>query len=65
MIATKQAAGRPPGEWQVVRVDLGALAQRPFRVQAVGLGAAGGGALFDRVLLGRSPADLDRVGPLR
>jgi hypothetical protein len=65
VIAVKQAADHPPAEWQVVRVDLWALAKQPLRIQAVGLAAAGGGALFDQVLLGRSPDDLDRVGPVR
>jgi hypothetical protein len=62
VLAVKQAAERPPGEWQVVRVDLWELAKRPFRIQSIGLGSAGGGALFDQVLLGRSPAELDRFG---
>ena len=62
VIATKQAADRPPTEWQVVRVDLWTLAKRPLRIQAIGLAASGGGAVFDQILLGRSEADLDRVG---
>jgi hypothetical protein len=64
VIGVKQAADRPQTEWQVVRVDLWALAKKPLRIQAIGLAAAGGGALFDQVLLGRSPADLNRVGRL-
>jgi outer membrane protein assembly factor BamB len=62
VIATERAADRPPTGWQVVRVDLFALAKQPFRVQAVGLGATDGGALFDQILLGRSAAELDRLG---
>ncbi len=61
VLATKQVAGRPPPEWQRVRVDLWALSKQPLRVQALGLAAAGGGAFFDQLLLGRTEADLDRV----
>jgi hypothetical protein len=62
VIATKQMADRPPTEWQVVRVDLWALTKKPLRIQALGLGTAGGGVLFDQILLGRSEVELDRVG---
>jgi outer membrane protein assembly factor BamB len=64
VIAAKQAADRPPADWQVVRVDLWALAKKPLRIQSIGLAASGGGALFDQVLLGRSEAELGRVGRL-
>jgi outer membrane protein assembly factor BamB len=65
VIATKQAADGPPTEWRVVRVDLWALVKKPLRIQSLGLAAAGGGALFDQIILGRSPTDLDRIRPLR
>jgi hypothetical protein len=65
VIATKQVADHPPKQWQVVRVDLWALAKnQPLRIQALGLGAAGGGAVFDQILLGRTPADIDKITPL-
>jgi hypothetical protein len=65
VIATKRAVERPPAEWQVVRVDLWELSRKAVRVQALGLGAKGGGAAFDQVLLGRTPEDFDRVKPVR
>jgi hypothetical protein len=61
VLAKKQFADRPPAEWQVVRLDLWALAKQPFRIQSIALGASGGGALFDQILLGRTEADLDRL----
>ncbi|MDR3634916.1 MAG: hypothetical protein P4L84_14020 [Isosphaeraceae bacterium] len=64
-IATKQVGGQPPNEWKVVRVDLWALAKAPFRIQALTLGASGGGAAFDQILLGRTAEDLDRVKPVQ
>jgi hypothetical protein len=32
-----------------------------MRIQALGLGASGGGALFDQILLGRTMEDVERV----
>jgi hypothetical protein len=61
VIATKPFADRPPADWQVVRVDLWALAKQPFRIQSIALGASGDGALFDQVLLGRTEAELDQA----
>src|SRR5262249_54957027 len=58
--------GKPPGEWTTVRVDLWALTKgKPPRVQALSLMAVGGGAVFDQVVLGRTPEDLDRIRPVR
>jgi outer membrane protein assembly factor BamB len=65
VIATKQTAEKPPADWEVVRVDLWQLARKPLRIQALGLAAAGGGAAFDQLLLGRTLEDLDRVKPMR
>jgi hypothetical protein len=65
VIATKQAADTPPADWQVVRVDLWDLARKPLRIQALGLAAAGGGAAFDQLMLGRTLEDLERVKPVR
>jgi hypothetical protein len=65
VIAAKRVAEQVPTDWQVVRIDLWELYKKPWRIQALGLGAAGGGAAFDQILLGRTAADLDRVKPLR
>ena len=52
----------PPTEWTTVRVDLWALTKgKPPRIQALSLAATGGGAIFDQIVLGRTPADLDRL----
>lgn len=62
VIVEDKVNGKPPAEWKTVRVDLWALTKgKPPRVQALNLMAVGGGALFDRILLGRTPAELDRA----
>ncbi len=61
MLVEKVLAQRPPTEWQVVRVDLWEVLKQPRRLHALSLGATGGGALFDRVLLGRTEADLPPI----
>ena len=48
----------PAQQWQVVRVDLWELLKKPLRIQCLQLAAAGGGAAFDQLVLGRSEADL-------
>ena len=53
------AAEKPPADWHVVTVDLWKAHGGPFRVDSFTLGAVGGPAAFDRVLLGRTEADLD------
>ncbi|MBG0853316.1 hypothetical protein I2W78_16040 [Streptomyces spinoverrucosus] len=56
-----------PSEWTRVRVDLWQLGvgrQNPMRwIDALVLGATGGGALYDQIALGRTEADLPQ-GPL-
>jgi len=63
-------------DWTDVRVDLWALIQKlpererqSFRVRAFNLmaagGGAGGGAAFDRILLGRTEADLKASQPIK
>ena len=42
----------------MVRVDLGALGNQPLRIRSINFGAVGGGAAFDKILLGRTEADL-------
>ncbi len=51
-------AAAPPLTWQVVRVDLWALQKKPLRIRSLYLGAAGGGAAFDQIVLGRAESDL-------
>jgi outer membrane protein assembly factor BamB len=64
VLATKKIA-TVPTEWTVVRVDLWALyGAKPVRIESLRLGAIGGGAAFDQVLLGRTEDDLVRVGRL-
>jgi outer membrane protein assembly factor BamB len=48
----------PPSAWQLVRVDLWAAAKKPWRVRSLRLGAKGGGAAFDQIVLGRTQQDL-------
>ncbi len=56
---TKQTDS-PSAKWQVVRVDLWALSKKPFRIRTLGLGAKGGAAAFDQIVLGRTEADLPK-----
>ncbi|MFI8931777.1 hypothetical protein ACIG3E_29405 [Streptomyces sp. NPDC053474] len=50
----------PPRTWSTVRLDLWELAraQAAYRVRSLSLRTVGGGALFDQLVLGRTPADL-------
>jgi len=49
-----------PGDWKVETIDLWqAFEGKPVRIRAMGFGAAGGPAGFDRILLGQSIAELD------
>ena len=57
----QEVAEDPPRDWQVVRVDLWDLYRHPVRIRALNLAASGGGAAFDRILLGRTKEDLDRA----
>lgn len=59
-------------DWTAVRVDLWSLIQklpeakrRPFRVRGFNLTAVGGGVAFDRILLGRTEADLKASRPIK
>lgn len=45
-------AKQPPAEWEVVRVDLWKVDGSPYRIRLLILASAGGGALFDQILLG-------------
>jgi len=53
-------ADAPPLTWQVVRVDLWAVAKKPWRIRRLMLSVHGGGAALDQVVLGRTASDLPR-----
>lgn len=58
----RESEAGPTSEWTRVRVDLWkAHGEKPFAVRSLGLGAAGGGAAYDRILLGRSETDLEKA----
>jgi hypothetical protein len=48
----------PPASWQLVRMDLWAVAKKAWRVRSLRLGVKGGGAAFDQIVLGRTESDL-------
>ncbi len=48
----------PPSAWRIVRVDLWAASKRAWRLRSLQLGAKGGGAAFDQIVLGRTEQDL-------
>ncbi|MFG3089421.1 hypothetical protein ACGGAI_17535 [Streptomyces antibioticus] len=51
---------RPPAEWSAVRLDLWELTGGRLPLAGVSLRCDGGGALFDRLALGRIAADLPK-----
>ncbi len=58
-VVVKHAASAP-SSWETVRVDLWKLhGGKPFSIRSMSLGAVGGGALFDRIRLGRTEKDLN------
>jgi hypothetical protein len=57
-VKPKKVSDQVPREWQVVRVDLWDFFRQPLRVQALRLKCVGGGAAFDRIVLGRTQKDL-------
>jgi hypothetical protein len=59
----KQVGAEVPTEWRVERVDLWALLKKPGRIQCIGFGTSGGGALVDQILLGRSEKDFADFKP--
>jgi len=54
----KQLSNDVPIEWRVERVDLWGLLKKPGRIQSISFGTSGGGALVDKILLGRTEKDL-------
>ncbi|MEU1378078.1 PQQ-binding-like beta-propeller repeat protein [Streptomyces triculaminicus] len=59
VLVEQRVPGRPPAEWTTVRVDLWALTGgRLPQVTSMSLLSNGGGALFDQLVLGRTPEDL-------
>ncbi|MER5518672.1 WD40 repeat domain-containing protein [Streptomyces sp. NPDC002763] len=60
-LLTEHSVGQVPADWSVVRLDLWTLwAQDPdlMKITQLAVRTDGGGALFDRILLGRTEADL-------
>jgi outer membrane protein assembly factor BamB len=55
---SRKVADKVPKEWTVVRVDLWDVFKKPVRIRGMQLGAPGGSAAFDQVLLGRTEKDL-------
>jgi outer membrane protein assembly factor BamB len=53
-------AETPPSTWKIVRVDLWALNKKPWQVRSLCLGAKGGGAAFDQIVLARAESDLPK-----
>ena len=58
LLATQQVAATPPKEWTVVTIDLWKLTGREMTIGSMSLSTIGGAALFDRILLGRTEADV-------
>jgi len=66
VLAERRLPGKPPTQWREETIDLWeATKGKPPRIQALSLRAAGGGALFDRIILTRSPTDLPSSAPPR
>lgn len=62
VIVEKSVEGKPPTDWQTVRVDLWSLTKgQPPRIQALSLKSVGGGACFDQIVLGRTESDLPKL----
>ena len=58
ILASPSIAEKPPTQWTVVTVDLWKLAGREMPIASMSLGTIGGPALFDRIILGRTEADV-------
>jgi hypothetical protein len=59
VIVERRIAGKPPTEWRIETIDLWeATKGKPPRIQALCLRAAGGGAVFDQIILTRSLEDI-------
>ncbi len=64
----KKLAEKPSGEWTVVRIDLWAALEESknwkpenkFPIRGIGLFTVGGGAAFDRILLGKDEKALEK-----
>ena len=53
-------ADAPSATWQVVRVDLWAVAKKPWRIRSLMFNVKGGGAAIDQIVLGRTESELPR-----
>jgi len=59
VIVEKRLFGKPPNEWREETIDLWeATKGKPPRIQALSLRATGAGAVFDRIVLTRSSANI-------
>lgn len=58
ILASPSVADKPPTQWTVVTVDLWKLAGREMTIASMSLGTIGGPAQFDRIILGRTEADV-------
>ena len=64
VVAEQKIEGKPPKEWETVRVDLWAITKgKPPRMQSLALKSVGSGARFDQIVLGRTEADLPERKP--
>jgi hypothetical protein len=54
---------KPTDDWQLVRVDLWALAKKPLNVTQFWLAFNNGAGAVDQIVLGRTEGDLDAVKP--
>jgi outer membrane protein assembly factor BamB len=62
VIAEQRLDGPTPKEWQEVTIDLWKMSNgKPPRIQALMLSTVGGSALFDRIVLARTEADLPKA----
>ncbi len=61
VLVEKIITDTPPQKWTVVRVDLWDMYKKPIRLQSMSIGAVGGGAAFDQIVLGRTEADLPPI----
>ncbi len=56
---------KPTDDWQLVRVELWALAKKPLNLTQFWLAFNSGAGAVDQIVLGRTEADLDAVKPSR
>jgi len=64
-VAAMQAwfAEAPPADWTTVRLDLWDVYRKRVRIRSLSLAAAGGGALFDQIVLASEERELPPARP--